>query len=92
MRDRVDVGRLACLLAAGLVPEVWVPPVEARELRSLLAHLRRLAKTQATMGNRLHSTVRRYNLTLPKGEVFLHENCSWWLGLDISRTENLRTR
>jgi transposase len=90
--DRVDVGRLACLLAAGLVPEVWVPPVEVRELRSLLAHRRRLVKMQATIRNRLHSMIHRHNLTLPKGEVFSHERRSWWLGLEISRTENLRIR
>ena len=90
--DRVDVGRLACLLAAGLVPEVWVPPMEVRELRSLLAHRRRLVKMQATIRNRLHSMVHRHNLTLPKGEVFSREHHSWWLGLEISRTENLRVR
>jgi transposase len=90
--DRVDVGRLACLLAAGLVPEVWVPPVEVRELRSLLAHRRRLVKMQAMIRNRLHSMIHRHNLTLPKGEVFSHEHRSWWLGLEISRTENLRIR
>ena len=90
--DRVDVGRLACLLAAGLVPEVWVPPVEVRELRSLLAHRRRLVKMQATIRNRIHSMIHRHNLTLPKGEVFSREHRSWWLGLEISRTENLRVR
>ena len=98
--DRVDVGRLACLLAAGLIPEVWVPPVEVREprlaqrdrLRSLLAHRRRLVKMQAMIRNRLHSMVHRHNLTLPKGEVFSHEHRAWWLGLEISRTENLRIR
>jgi len=90
--DRVDVGRLACLLAAGLVPEVWVPPVEVRELRSLLAHRRRLVKMQAMIRNRLHSMVHRHNLTLPKGEAFSHEHRGWWLGLEISRTENLRIR
>jgi len=36
--------------------------------------------------------IHRHNLTLPKGEVFSHEHRSWWLGLEISRTENLRIR
>ncbi|MFV1859849.1 MAG: hypothetical protein ACC647_10955 [Anaerolineales bacterium] len=40
--DRLDVLRLAHLLAADLIPEVWVPPVEVRELRALMAHRRRL--------------------------------------------------
>ena len=90
--DRLDVLRLASLLAAGLVPEVWVPPVEVRELRSLLAHRRRLVKMQAMIRNRLHSMVHRHNLEPPEGKAFSAEHRAWWLGLKISPTENLRVR
>jgi hypothetical protein len=40
--DNRDVMKLARLSAAGLMPEVWVPPVEVRELRALLAHRRQV--------------------------------------------------
>ena len=42
--DPQDVLRLARLLAANLVPEVWVPPQPVRELRALIAHRRQLVK------------------------------------------------
>jgi hypothetical protein len=42
--DRVDVLKLARLLVAGMIPEVWVPPLEVRELRALLAHRRQLMR------------------------------------------------
>ena len=90
--DRLDALRLACLLAAGLVPEVWVPPVEVRELRSLLAHRRRLVKMQAMIRNRLQSMTHRHNLESPEGKAFSGEHHTWWLALNISPTENLRVR
>ncbi len=36
--DRQDAIILAKLQAANLLPEVWGPPVEVRQLRSLVAH------------------------------------------------------
>ena len=35
--DKIDVFALAQLLAAGWMPEVWVPPVDVRELRGCFA-------------------------------------------------------
>ena len=67
--DRVDVLRLACLLAAGLAPEVWVPPMEVRELRSLLSHRSRVVKMRTIIRNRLCSMIHRHNLKSPEGEV-----------------------
>jgi hypothetical protein len=46
--DKLDVLHLARLLAANLIPEVWVPPQEVRELRALLSHRRRLIKMRTT--------------------------------------------
>ena len=39
--DPADALALARLLAAGMLPTVWVPPVEVRELRGLTAHRQR---------------------------------------------------
>jgi transposase len=90
--DRVDVLRLACLLAAGLVPKVWVPPVEVRELRSLLSHRSRMVKMRTMIRNRLSSMIHRQNLNPPRGEVFSRESRGWWLSLEISATAKLRVR
>lgn len=90
--DERDVLHLARLLAANLIPEVWVPPPEVRELRSLLSHRRRLIKMRTMTRNRLNSVIHRYNLTPPRGELFLLKHRAWWRGLKVSPTEQLRIR
>ena len=90
--DNRDVLHLARLLAANLIPEVWVPPQEVRELRALLAHRRRLIKMRTMTRNRLNSVIHRYNLTPPRGELFLLKHRTWWLELNLSPTEKLRIR
>ncbi|MBI3361045.1 MAG: IS110 family transposase [Chloroflexi bacterium] len=90
--DNRDVLHLARLLAANLIPEVWVPPQEVRELRALLAHRRRLIKMRTMTRNRLNSVIHRYNLTPPRGELFLPKHRAWWLNLKLSPTEKLRIR
>jgi transposase len=50
--DAHDVMKLARLSAAGLIPLVWVPPLAVREVRALLAHRRRLVRTQTVLSNR----------------------------------------
>jgi len=90
--DKLDVYRLARLLAADLVPEVWVPPIEVRELRTLIAHRRKLVKLRTMTKNRLHSLVHRNNLVPPEGGPFADKNRSWWEGLSLSSVEKLRIR
>ncbi len=90
--DNRDVLHLARLLAANLIPEVWVPPTEVRELRALLAHRRRLIKMRTMTRNRLNSVIHRYNLTPPPGELFRPLQRVWWSSLTVSPTEQLRIR
>jgi len=90
--DNRDVLHLARALAANLIPEVWVPPLDVRELRALLSHRRRLIKMRTMTRNRLTSVIHRYNLTPPRGELFLLKYRAWWLGLKLSPTETLRIR
>ena len=89
--DKHDVNCLARLLVADLVPEVWVPPVEVRELRTLIAHRRRLVKMRTMTHNRLHSVVHRNNLVPPEGGFFADKNRSWWESLSLSPVEKLQT-
>ena len=90
--DKIDVVHLARLLAGNWIPEVWVPPLEVRELRSLLSHRRRLIKMRTMTRNRLNSVIHRYNLNPPRGELFLLKHRAWWLELKVSLTEKLRIR
>lgn len=90
--DKVDTLALAKLLAANLIPEVWVPPLEVREARGLLAPRRRLVKTRTMAANRLQSVLQRHNLPGPAGEPFSAENRAWWEALKLSPLETLRIR
>jgi transposase len=88
--DKTAVWSLAQLLIAGLIPEVWVPPIPVRELRALVTHRRRLVQTRGRTQNRLHSVTHRLNLTPPQGKVFAPKHRQWWLDLDLSSSERLR--
>ena len=90
--DPSDVLKLARLSAAHLAPTVWVPPVPVRELRALLAHRRRLVKTQTMLKNRLHSLLHRHHLVPPVSGRFGPKYDEWWRELPVSPTERLHVR
>lgn len=90
--DKRDTLALAKLLAANLIPEVWVPPTEVRELRALIAHRRRVVSQQTAVKNRLNSVLHRNNIVPPAGKRFNRKNQKWWRSLELSPTEKLRVR
>lgn len=77
--DKRDALILARLLAANLIPEIWVPPVHVRELRQLVSQRRRLVEmhTKVEVVNRMHSVSHRHHLGHPKGKRFQEKNISW---------------
>ena len=87
--DKEDVKRLIRLLIADIVPEVWVPPVEVRELRGMISYRNRLVKTSTMIRNRLQSLLHRHNLILPKGGL---TDKAWWEAQKISALENIQIR
>ncbi len=90
--DNRDVLHLARLLAANLIPEVWVPPTEVRELRARLAHRRRLIEMRTMTRNRLNRVIHRYNLTPPPGELFRPMQRTWWSSLVGTRAKMVLRR
>ncbi len=88
--DRRDTINLAKLLAANLIPVVWVPPIEVRELRGLLAHRRRLVQQRTQLRNRLRSLLHRHHLVPPTGDPFATSQRSWWEEVPLSAVERLR--
>lgn len=87
--DKEDVKRLIRLLIANIVPEVWVPPMEVRELRGLISYRNRLVKTSTMIRNRLQSLLHRHNLVMPKGGL---TDKAWWETQKISALEKLQIR
>jgi len=85
--DKEDVKRLIRLLIADIVPEVWVPPVEVRELRGVISYRNRLVKMGTMVRNRLQSLLHRHNIILPKGKLL---DASWWQEQKMSTLEKMQ--
>jgi transposase len=85
--DKEDVKRLIRLLIADIVPEVWVPPVEVRELRGMISYRNRLVKMGTMVRNRLQSLLHRHNILLPKGRLV---DATWWQEQKVSTLERLQ--
>jgi transposase len=90
--DKKDTMTLSKLLAVGLVPTVWVPPVHVRDLRALIAHRRRLVSQQTQCKNRLQSVLHRNPIVPPQGKLYHPDQHDWWLSLDLSAGDKLRVR
>ena len=75
--DVRDTLILARLLAANLVPEVWVPPMHVRQMRQLLSQRRQLVETHVQIVNRMHSVAHRHHLQHERGKRFFKKK---WKG------------
>jgi transposase len=80
--DKKDTLILARLLAANLVPTVWVPPQHVRELRQLISQRRRLVGMHTQVVNRMHSVSHRHHLGHPRGKRFQEKDMKWREKLD----------
>jgi len=92
--DKRDTLALARLLAANIIPAVWVPPPAVRELRALVAHRQRLLKQRTMAKNRLQSLLHQHNLTPPAAEAFAPNHQAWWelLEQQLPPSERLRAQ
>lgn len=59
--DKLDVHGLNRLQRNGVLPTVWIPPADIRDLRELTRARMRLAHDRATVKNRLTSALEKYN-------------------------------
>ena len=91
MTDRKASLALAQLLAAGLLVSIWVPPVEVRDLRALIAHRRKMVNLTTSIKNRLHSVLHRHHIAPPEGRgLFTAAQRDWWLSLPVTPLERFR--
>jgi transposase len=88
--DIRDTLILARLLAANLVPEVWVPPAHVRELRQLLSQRRQLVETHTQIVNRMHSVAHRHHLKHERGKRFNEKNTAWQKDKRLSKLEQFQ--
>jgi transposase len=88
--DKEDIKRLLKLLIGGIVPEVWVPPMEVRELRAFISYRGRLVKITTMIRNRLQSLLHKHNLML--SEAGLLDQAWWEAQENVSTLEKMQIR
>ena len=88
--DIRDTLILARLLAANLVPDVWVPPAHVREMRQLLSQRRQLVETHTQILNRMHSVAHRHHLDHARGKRFNEKTTVWQKDKRLSSVEQFQ--
>jgi transposase len=88
--DIRDTLILARLLAANLVPDVWVPPAHVREMRQLLSQRRQFVETHTQIVNRMHSVAHRHHLTHERGKRFNEKTTGWQKDKQLSSLEQFQ--
>jgi len=88
--DIRDTLILARLLAANMVPVIWVPPAHVRNLRYLLSQRRHLVGMHTATVNRMHSVAHRHHLRHPKGKRFNEKNTKWQRDNVLSESEQFQ--
>ena len=94
MTDKKAARILAQLLAAGLLPAVWVPPHEVREIRSLVAGRRRTVALSTEAKNTLHAILHAHHLLPPPevNDIFHPKGRAWWSTLPLSAVAMTRVQ
>lgn len=87
MTDAKAALALAKLHAAGLLPGIWVPPQEVRELRALVAQRDKMRRLSTIAKNRLQNVLHRHHIVPPKGHVFAQKNRAFWEEMELSPAE-----
>src|SRR5512133_2539012 len=88
MNDKRAALILAQLLAANLLPGIWIPDEPTRQLRALIAQRNKMSRLGVIAKNRLHALIHRKHLQPPEGMELFHPNMrAWWEGLKLSPIE-----
>jgi transposase len=88
--DIRDTLILARLLAANMVPAIWVPPAHVRNLRYLLSQRRHLVGMHTATVNRMHSVAHRHHLSHARGKRFNEKNTEWQQDGELSDSEKFQ--
>jgi len=88
--DIRDTLILARLLAANLVPDVWVPPAHVRGMRQLLSQRRQFVETHTQIVNRMHSVAHRHHLSHARGKRFNEKTTGWQKDRTLSSLEQFQ--
>lgn len=76
--DKVDAAALAQLLAAGFLPEVWMPDEPTAALRRQVARRTQLVRQRTRLKNQVHAILARNLIPpCPAADLFGHRGRAW---------------
>ncbi len=79
--------------AVGLLPGVWIPPQEVRDLRGLVAERTKMRRLATQAKNRLHAVMHRHHFVPPDEKALFHpDNRLWWQNLPVSALAQVQIR
>lgn len=82
--DRVDAERLAGLLAADLLPSVWIPPAPLRQAKEVLRHRALLVRMRRGLRNHLGALLGKRRLRAPKGSLWSRKGETYLAGVALN--------
>jgi transposase len=86
--DKLDARRLAELLAAGLVPAVWIPDEATRALRRRVSRRRSLVRQTVRLKNEIHAILHRNLIRTPEAtDLFGRHGRAWLDRLELHADE-----
>jgi transposase len=86
--DKVDARTLAELLAADLVPRVWIPDESTRLLRRLTSRRAQLVRHAGRLKSHIYATLQRNLLTeVPASDLFGKRGRAWLSSLELPADE-----
>ena len=86
--DKLDAKRLAELLAADLVPEVWIPNEATRALRRRISLRRSLVRQNTRLKNEDHAILYRNLIrSIPATDLFGKRGRAWLTSLELQVDE-----
>jgi transposase len=89
--DKIAASVLARLHAVGMLPSVWVPSLELRDQRALVAQRANIVRLATQAKNRLHAVLHRHHILPPAaGDLFAPRQHQWWLQLPVTPLERVR--
>jgi transposase len=87
--DKRDALALARLLAADLIPPVWVPPDHVRDLRALVHHRRQLVARRSAAKSQLRALLGRHQIVPPADAIDVQKYRDWWDAVPLSAANRL---
>jgi transposase len=86
--DKIDAAVLAQLLAAGFLPEVWMPDETTAALRRRVARRTQLVRQRTRLKNQVHAILARNLIPpCPAADLFGHKGRAWLARQPLPRDE-----